>query len=145
VSAKFVPLEERIATFDQAGTLWVEHPMYAFMTYAFERVPRFAKTKPGLKEVEPFKTVLSGNREAMAELTTPDLEKILAAALTGMTVDEFRVEVRTWLTTAKHPRWNRPYTELALRPRQQGPRHPGDPRLARASLDHQHGRLDSIP
>ena len=77
---------------------------------------RVAKAKPGLKEVEPFKTVLSGNREAMAKFTTHDLEEILGAALTGMTVDEFKAEVQTWLTTAKHPRWNRPYTELAYQP-----------------------------
>jgi haloacid dehalogenase-like hydrolase len=115
-SPKFVPPEERIATFDQDGTLWVEHPMYTFMTYALERVPALAKAKPGLKEIEPFKTVLSGNREAMAKFTTHDLEEILGAALTGMTVDEFKAEVQTWLTTAKHPRWNRPYTELAYQP-----------------------------
>ena len=115
-SPKFVPFEERIATFDQDGTLWVEHPMYTFMTYALEQVPALANAKPGLKEVEPFKTVLSGNREAMAKFTTHDLEEILGAALTGMTVDEFKAEVQTWLTTAKHPRWNRPYTELAYQP-----------------------------
>jgi phosphoglycolate phosphatase-like HAD superfamily hydrolase len=115
-SPKFVPPDERVATFDQDGTLWVEHPMYTFMTYALERVPALAKAKPGLREIEPFKTVLSGNREAMAQLTTPDLEKILAAALTGMTVDEFKLDVQTWLATAKHPRWNRPYTELAYQP-----------------------------
>jgi hypothetical protein len=90
--------------------------MYTFMTYALERVPVLAKTKPGLKEVEPFKTVLSGNREAMAQVTTPDLEKILFATMTGMTVDDFRAEVQMWLATAKHPRWNRPYTELAYQP-----------------------------
>src|SRR5215472_12715678 len=90
---KFVPPEERIATFDQDGTLWVEHPMYTFMTYCFERVPILVKAKPGLKDVEPFKTVLSGNREEMAKLTTPELEKTLAAALTGMTVEEFNSEV----------------------------------------------------
>jgi phosphoglycolate phosphatase-like HAD superfamily hydrolase len=115
-SPKLVSPEERIATFDQDGTLWVEHPMYTFMTYALERVPALAKAKPGLKEVEPFKTVLSGDREAMAKFTTHDLEEILGAALTGMTVDEFKAEVQTWLTTAKHPRWNRPYTELAYQP-----------------------------
>ena len=107
-SPKFVPPEERIATFDQDGTLWVEHRMYTFMTYCFERVPTLAKDKPGLKDVEPFKTVLSGNRE--------DLEKILAATLTGMTVEEFKAEVTKWLATARHPRWDRPYTELSYQP-----------------------------
>jgi hypothetical protein len=115
-SPKFVPPEERVATFDQDGTLWVEHPMYTFVTYCFERVPTLAKAKPGLKELEPFKTVLSGNREEIAKLTTPDLEKILAATLTGMTVDEFKAEVTKWLATARHPRWNRPYTELVYQP-----------------------------
>jgi phosphoglycolate phosphatase-like HAD superfamily hydrolase len=115
-SRKFVPPEERIATFDQDGTLWVEHPMYTFMTYCFERVPTLVKDKPGLRDVEPFKTVLSGNREEMAKLTTPDLEKILGATLTGMTVEQFKTEVTKWLETARHPRWDRPYTELSYQP-----------------------------
>jgi hypothetical protein len=115
-SPKFVPPQERIAVFDQDGTLWVEHPMYTFVTYCFERVPMLVKAKPGLKDVEPFKTVLSGNREEMAKLTTPELEKILAATLTGMTVEEFKVETTKWLETARHPRWNRPYTELVYQP-----------------------------
>jgi hypothetical protein len=113
---KFVPVPERIAVFDQDGTLWVEHPMYTFMTYCFERVPVLVKEKPGLKNVEPFKTVLSGNREEIAKLTTPELEKILAATLTGMTVEEFKAEVTKWLETARHPRWDRPYTELVYQP-----------------------------
>jgi haloacid dehalogenase-like hydrolase len=115
-SQKFVPPEERIATFDQDGTLWVEHPMYTFMTYCFERVPTLVKDKPGLRDVEPFKTVLSGNREEMAKLTTSDLEKILGATLTGMTVDQFKAEVTKWLETARHPRWDKPYTELFYQP-----------------------------
>jgi phosphoglycolate phosphatase-like HAD superfamily hydrolase len=115
-SSKFVPATERIAVFDQDGTLWVEHPMYTFMTYCFERVPIVVKAKPALKEVEPFKTVLSGNRDEIAKLTTPDLEKILAAALTGMTVEEFKAEATKWLETARHPRWDRPYTELVYQP-----------------------------
>src|SRR6476661_1094965 len=60
--AKFVPPEERIATFDQDGTLWVEHPMYTQVTYCLDRVPAVVKAKPELAKVEPFKTVLSGNR-----------------------------------------------------------------------------------
>ena len=65
--AKFVPPEERIATFDQDGTLWVEHPMYTQVMYCLERVPALAEKKPELKKIEPFKTVLSGDREAIAK------------------------------------------------------------------------------
>ena len=115
-SPKFVPPEARLATFDQDGTLWVSHPMYTQVVYCLERVPAVVKAKPALAKVEPFKTVLSGNREAMAKLSMKDLEKILVATLTGMTVDEFRAEVKKWLTTAKDPRWHRPYTDLTYLP-----------------------------
>jgi len=115
-NAKFVAPEERIATFDQDGTLWVEHPIYTQVVYCLERVPTVVAKKPQLKNAEPFKTVLSGNREAIAKLTLPDLEKILAATLTGMTVDEFQAEAKNWLATARHPRWQRPYMELVYQP-----------------------------
>jgi phosphoglycolate phosphatase-like HAD superfamily hydrolase len=115
-SPKFVPPEQRIATFDQDGTLWVEHPIYTQVMYCLERVPAVVKAKPELKDKEPFKTVLSGDREAIAKLSMRDLEEIAAATLTGMTVDEFQAEVKKWLATAKHPRWNRPYTELTYQP-----------------------------
>ncbi len=116
VSPRFVPPAARIAAFDQDGTTWVEQPMYTQVLYCLERVPVLAKAKPELKDVEPFKTVLSGNREAMAKLTMPDLEKILAATLTGMTVEQFGAPVKDWLATAKHPRFKRPYTELVYQP-----------------------------
>jgi phosphoserine phosphatase len=115
-SPKFVPPEARIAAFDQDGTLWVEHPLYTQVVYCLERVPAVVAKKPELKNVEPFKTVLSGNREAMAKLSMQDLEKILAATLTGMTVNEFQAEVKKWLETAKDPRWHRPYTDLIYQP-----------------------------
>ena len=67
-SPKFVPPAERIATFDQDGTLWVEHPMYSQVIYCLDRVPALVKAKPELANVEPFKTVMSGNREAIAKL-----------------------------------------------------------------------------
>ena len=118
-SPKFVPPAERIATFDQDGTLWVEHPMYTQVMYCLDRVPAVVKAKPELANVEPFKTVLSGDREAMAKLSMEDLEKILAATLTGMSVDEFNAEVKKWLATAKDPRWKRPYTELTYQPMQE--------------------------
>jgi phosphoglycolate phosphatase-like HAD superfamily hydrolase len=114
--SKFVPPEQRIATFDQDGTLWVEHPMYTQVVYCLERVPMLIKEKPALKDVAPFNTVLSGNREAIAKLPLKDLEDILAATLSHMTVEEFTAEVKKWLATAKHRRWNRPYTELTYQP-----------------------------
>jgi phosphoglycolate phosphatase-like HAD superfamily hydrolase len=115
-SPSYVLPDDRIAVFDQDGTLWVEHPMYTQVVFCLERVPAVVAAKPSLKNVEPFKTVLSGNREAMANLTMRDLEKIATATLTGMTVEEFAAEVRKWLETARHPRWNRPYTDLAYQP-----------------------------
>jgi len=117
--AKFVPAEERIATFDQDGTLWVEHPLYSFVMYALDRVPALVKAKPELAKIEPFKTVMSGNREAMAKFTLPDMEKIIAATYTGMTVDEFTAEAKKWLAEAKDPRWKKPYTELTYLPMQE--------------------------
>jgi len=118
-SPRFVPLEARIATFDQDGTLWVEHPMYTQVMYCLDRVPAVVKAKPELAEIEPFKAVLSGNREAIAKLPMRDLEKILAATLTGMSVDEFNAEAKQWIETAKDPRWKRPYTELTYLPMQE--------------------------
>jgi phosphoglycolate phosphatase-like HAD superfamily hydrolase len=115
----YVPPAERIATFDQDGTLWVEHPMYSQVTYCLDRVPEVVKTKPELAKVEPFKTVLSGDREAIGKLPLPELEKILVATLTGMSVDAFNAEVKKWLETAKDPRWKRPYTELTYLPMQE--------------------------
>ena len=114
-----MPPAERIAAFDQDGTLWVEHPMYTQVMYCLERVPALAEKNPKLKDVEPFKTVLSGDWEAMAKLSMKDLEKILAATLTGVSVEEFNADVKKWLGKAKHPRWKRPYTELTYLPMQE--------------------------
>ena len=115
-SPKFVPPEARIATFDQDGTTWVSHPMYTQVMYCLDRVPAVVKAKPELANVEPFKTVLSGNREAIAKLPTKDLYKILAATLTGMSVEQFSAEAKDWIATAKHPRWDKLYTELTYEP-----------------------------
>src|SRR2546421_4524865 len=119
---QFVPPEERIATFDQDGTLWVEHPMYSQVMYCLQRVPALVKAKPELAKVAPFSTVLEvlhGDRAAMEKLSMQDLEKILAATLTGMSVDTFNAEVKKWLAEAKDPRWKKPYTELTYLPMQE--------------------------
>ena len=115
-STTYVLPEDRIAAFDQDGTLWVEHPMYTQVVYALERVPALVAAKPELRNVEPFKTVLTRNREAIARLSTGDLLKILAATLSGMSVDQFKAQAKQWLATAQAPRWKRPYTELTYLP-----------------------------
>jgi len=121
-SPKFVPPPERIATFDQDGTLWVEHPMYSQVMYILESVPGLLKAKPELAKVAPFSTVLEilkGDRAAIAKLTMPDLEKLAAATLTGMPVGTFQAEAKKWLAEAKDPRWKKPYTELTYLPMQE--------------------------
>ena len=115
-SPKVVPPEERIATFDQDGTLWVEHPMYSQVVYCFDRVSAVVKAKPELADVEPFRTVLTGDREAIAKLPTDELMKVLVVTLTGMSVDDFESQVKHWLGTARDPRWKRLYTELTYLP-----------------------------
>jgi phosphoglycolate phosphatase-like HAD superfamily hydrolase len=113
---KFVEPEERVATFDQDGTLWVEHPIYSQVMYCLDQVPTLVARKPELANVEPFKTVLSGDHAAIAKLPMPELEKILMATLSGMTVEQFNAEAKKWIASAKHPRWQRRYTELTYQP-----------------------------
>ncbi len=113
---KYVAPEKRIATFDQDGTLWVEQPMYTQVVYCLERLPAVVKEHPELADKEPFKTVLSGDREAIGKLSLKDLEEILEVTLSGMTVEAFQNDVEKWLASAKHPRWHRPYTELIYQP-----------------------------
>ena len=93
-SPQFVPPEERVATFDQDGTLWVEHPMYTQVMYCLERVPDLVKAKPELANVAPFNTVLEllhGDRAAMEKLTLPDLEKVGMATITDIRSRRFRL------------------------------------------------------
>lgn len=118
-SSNFVPEDQRIAAFDQDGTLWVEQPLYTQFIYCLERIRDLVKEKPDLKKIEPFKTVMSGNLEAVAKLSDSDLEKIAVATLTGMSVEQFQEEVGRWIKTAKNKHWNRPYTELTYLPMQE--------------------------
>jgi phosphoglycolate phosphatase-like HAD superfamily hydrolase len=115
-AAGFVAPEERIATFDQDGTLWVEQPLYSQLRYIFHRVGVAVQAKPALKNVQPFKTIISGDKAAISKLSMADLEKIVGVTLAGMSEDQFQDEVKQWLSEAKDPRWNKPYNELAYQP-----------------------------
>ena len=118
-SKDFVPPEERIATFDQDGTLWVEHPIYSQLVYCLDRVPALVKAKPHLAKVEPFKTVLTGDFEKIGKLPLRAFEEIAVATLTGMDVETFQAEVKAWIGEAKDHRWKRLYTELTYQPMQE--------------------------
>jgi phosphoglycolate phosphatase-like HAD superfamily hydrolase len=115
-SPDFVPLADRIATFDQDGTLWVEHPIYTQIVFAFSRVPELVKEKPELADEPAFKAVLSGDRELIASLSLDELLSVVGATLTGMDVETYRDEVAAWLKDARDPRWKRPFTELVYQP-----------------------------
>ena len=115
-SGHFVPPADRVACFDQDGTTWVEQPMYTQVVYCLDRVPAVVKAKPELANEEPFKTVMSGDRAAIAKLPTADLYKVLGATLTGMTVDTFHDQVQQWIATARDSRWNKLFTELTYQP-----------------------------
>lgn len=113
---RYAAPQDRIATFDQDGTLWVEQPMYTQFIFCLDRAPAVVAQKPELKNAQPFKTVLSGDKKAIAKLPMKDMMKILSATLTGMTVEEFNAEAKKWISTARHPRWNRLYTDLTYQP-----------------------------
>jgi hypothetical protein len=115
-SPDFVPPAERIATFDNDGTLWAEQPMYVQMAFALDRVKALAPQHPEWKDKEPFKAVLEGDMKALAESGERGLLELVVATHAGMTADEFAKIVTDWLATARHPRFNRPYTELVYQP-----------------------------
>jgi phosphoglycolate phosphatase-like HAD superfamily hydrolase len=114
--ADFVPPEDRIATFDQDGTLWVEHPLYTQAMFALGRVVELAPQHPEWKTKEPFKAVLTRDREAMAKFSEGDWAEIIGATHAGMTTEQFLKIAGDWLAKAKHERFKRPYTELIYQP-----------------------------
>ncbi len=115
-SPDYVPPEDRLATFDQDGTTWVEHPNYTQLIFALDRVVALAPQHPEWKTTDPFKSVLAGDKAAMARFTMKDYEAIVFATHTGMSVKAFADIVKDWIVKAKHPRWKRPYTELVYQP-----------------------------
>jgi phosphoglycolate phosphatase-like HAD superfamily hydrolase len=114
--ADFVPVPERIATFDNDGTLWCEQPMYFQTAFAMARVRALAPKNPQWKSKQPFKALLSNDTKALAAAGEKGLISIVAATHSGMTVDQFHRIVLDWLDTARHPRFHRPYTDLVYQP-----------------------------
>ena len=115
-SPDFVPRDQRIATFDNDGTLWAEQPMYFQIIFAMDRVKALAPRHPDWKRKQPFKAVLDDDRKALAALGEKGFLQIMAATHTGMTSEEFTQIATEWIATARHPRFNRPYTDLVYQP-----------------------------
>jgi phosphoserine phosphatase len=112
----YVPPAHRIATFDQDGTLWTEHPLYAQGMFALERIKALAPGHPKWKSTAPFNAVLSGDMAKVAHFTEHDWTEIIGATHAGMSNAAFQDIVTEWLETARHPRFNRKYTELVYQP-----------------------------
>ncbi len=114
--ADYVAPEERIATFDNDGTLWAEQPYYFQLAFALDRVKAMAPQHPEWNGKEPFKSVLAGDLKGVLAGGEQALIAIIAATHSGMTTDEFDAQVRDWLTTARHPKSNQPFTEMVYQP-----------------------------
>jgi phosphoserine phosphatase len=115
-SPDFVPPAQRIATFDNDGTLWTEQPMYFQMAFALDRVKALAPQHPEWNTREPFASLLKGDLRSVLAGGDRSLVEIVMATHAGMTTDEFEKIVKDWLATAKHPKTGRPYTEMAYQP-----------------------------
>jgi phosphoserine phosphatase len=115
-SADFVPAAERIATFDNDGTLWSEQPMYFQAFFVFDSIKRMAPQHPKWKNQEPFASVLKGDLKTALAGGETALVEMLMATHSGMTTEEFEKSVTAWLATAKHPKTGRPFTEMVYQP-----------------------------
>ncbi len=115
-SPDFVPVEQRIATFDNDGTLWSEQPMYVQLAFIFARVKELAPQHPEWKTTQPFKGVLEGNPKAVLATGDKGLMELFGATHTGMTTAEFEQIVKGWLAKAQHPKFHRLYTECIYQP-----------------------------
>jgi hypothetical protein len=115
-SPDFVPPAERIAVFDNDGTLWAEQPMYFQAFFAFDRVKAIAPQHPEWKDRQPFKAILENDRKALLASGEKGAMEVVMASHAGVTTEEFQRIVQEWLATAKHPRYNRPFTDLIYQP-----------------------------
>lgn len=112
----YVPPAERIATFDNDGTLWSEQPAYFQLAFAMYRIHALAGKHPEWKTQQPFKAVLEGDMKALAASGQKGLLTLLATTHAGITTDEFAAAVADWCDNARHPRFKRPYTDLVYQP-----------------------------
>jgi phosphoglycolate phosphatase-like HAD superfamily hydrolase len=115
-ASSFVPPPERIAVFDNDGTLWAEQPVYFQLAFALDEIRRLAPHHPEWKTREPFKSILAGNLGALTASGEKGIVEIVAATHSGMTVEEFSGGVAAWFSTAKHPRFKVPYDQLVYQP-----------------------------
>lgn len=115
-SPGFVPPPERIAVFDNDGTLWSEQPMYVQLAFALDRVRELAPQHPEWKTTQPFQAVLEGDIEALGSSGEKGAAELVMATHAGMTTAEFRAIVEKWLANARHPKYKRPYTECIYQP-----------------------------
>ena len=115
-SPDFVPVNDRIATFDNDGTLWGEQPVYVQLAFAFDRVRTLASQHPEWKQTQPFKGVLEGDMKAVAATGEKGLVDIIVTTHTGNTTEEFEAIVREWIGAARHPTTKRLYTEMVYQP-----------------------------
>jgi 2'-5' RNA ligase len=113
---EFVPVAERIATFDNDGTLWCEQPLPVQLFFALDRVKELAPKHPEWKEKQPFKAVLERDMNTVFASGERGLAELMMATHAGMTTDEFETIVKDWITTAKHPKFERPYTDCVYKP-----------------------------
>jgi phosphoserine phosphatase len=115
-SPVFVPRDERIATFDNDGTLWTEHPMYTQLAFALDRIKALASRHPEWKTKQPLKAALDNDMKALASSGKKGLLELVMTSHAGMSTAEFEKIVTDWFKIARHPRFKRPYTELAYQP-----------------------------
>ena len=112
----YVPAEERIAVFDNDGTLWVEYPMYTQVLFALDRVKKLAPQHPEWKTKQPFKALLEGDMKTVGASGMKGLMELIMASHAGMSGDEFEQEVAKWLATARHPHLDCLYKECLYQP-----------------------------
>ncbi len=115
-SPDFVPEVERIAVFDNDGTLWTEHPMYVQLAFALDRVRTMAREHPEWKDTQPFKAVLDNDMKALAAAGEKGLLELILATHSGMSSDEFEKIATDWIASARDPKFKKPYTELVYQP-----------------------------